>query len=262
MRIKISDYGLSQIFAIEDEEVSQIEVPVVGTKKYMSPELYHAFEYDHKSKAVLNPFKSDVFSFGLICLEIGSRKTIKRKDVNEQMLKKGIQNNMTIMKENYSNLVDKEKKEFEELMGMIERSLDFDTKTRPDFLKLVKQKINLKKKQEKTMINIFLEEITNKETKDFIDFALAWKTHKDNFENQKTQEKMWLEEKKQWKIIQENEKSQVMFLLILEFNQKTQEKLWLGEKKQWKLILEKEKLQVICLLILNYKNSASNIENL
>ena len=213
MRIKILDYGLSKIFAIEDDEVSRFEVSVEGNKKYMSPELYNVYENDHKSKTVLNPFKSDVFSFGLICLEIGSRRTINRKDGFVELLKEGIQNNMKIMRKNYSNLVDKEKKEFEEVMGMIERSLDFDTKTRPDFLKLVQERINLKRKQEKTMINIFLEDITNEETKNFIDFAMAWKTHKDNLEEQKTQEKLWLEEKKQ---IQEKEKLQVMFLLILD----------------------------------------------
>lgn len=227
MRMKILDYGLSQKFSIEDEEVSRIEVSVEGNKKYMSPELYNAHEYDHKLNTVLNPFKADVFSFGLICLEIGSRKSIKRKNAFEELLKEEIRNNMKIMRDNYSNLVDKEKKEFEELMGMIERSLDFDTNTRPDFLKLLKEKIYLKRKQEKTLINIFIEEMTTEETKDFIDFAMAWKTQKDNFGDPKTMKKLWLEEKKQWKLIKENQKLQVMFLLISD-----------------------------------YKNSVSNIENL
>ena len=224
MRIKILDYGLSRILAIEDDEVSRIEAPVEGNKLYMSPELYIALECNQEL-TVLNPFKSDVFSFGLICLEIGSRQIIKKK-AGLDKLKERIQINMTKMRENYSHLVDKEKKEFEEIMGMIERSLDFDTKTRPDFLKLLKEKINLKKKQEKTLISIFIEQMTNEETKEFIDFALAWKAKKtDN-------------------------------------DPKTMKKLWLEEKKQWKLIKEKEKLQVMFLLIFDYKNSVSNIENL
>lgn len=208
MRIKILDYGLSQLFSMEDDEISRFEVSVEGNKLYMSPELYNA----HEIKTVLNPFKADVFSFGLICLEIGSRQKIKRKEGMEK-LREQINDNLAKMRNNYSHLIDKEKKEFEGMMGMIESSLDFDTKTRPDFLQLMKEKINLKKKQEKTLIHIFVEELTAEETKGFIDCAMGWKTLKDNFGDPNNRKKSWLQEKKQWKLIKENEKLQVMFSL-------------------------------------------------
>ena len=59
---------------------------MTGSLKYFSPELYQAYN-NYRDKIILNPFKSDAFSLGLILLELGILEVPKE---NSEALKQGI----------------------------------------------------------------------------------------------------------------------------------------------------------------------------
>ena len=95
------------------------EITIAGSPKYFSPEMHQAFENSDKNgiKVEINPFKSDVFSFGLILLELGTLKSPKKgKDLNEW--EKIIKKRIKLFKENYEAII-KEPQEKEELNNFI-----------------------------------------------------------------------------------------------------------------------------------------------
>lgn len=110
---------------------------VAGSPKYFSPELDAAFSR-HEETANFNAFKSDVFSFGLILLELGTLKVPKR-DSDIEVWKKFIEEGIDGFCKIYEELVkddQKEKKQLELLVGMIRKCLRINPGKRPDFLNL------------------------------------------------------------------------------------------------------------------------------
>ena len=85
----------------------------------------------------INPFKSDVFSFGLILLELGTLKSPKKgKDLNEW--EKIIKKRIKLFKENYVAIIKEpqEKEELNNFIRMLRKCLRLDTNERPDFMRL------------------------------------------------------------------------------------------------------------------------------
>ena len=100
----------------------------------------------------IDPFKSDVFSFGLIMLELGTLKHLKpEKDMEN--FKKNISAHIKEFKQNYSDCED-----CQVYLRTIRNCLKIDTKERPDFLDLFKEIID----KSKLTYHIFVEEAKSK----------------------------------------------------------------------------------------------------
>ena len=94
--IFIIDFGESKQYLQNIQENTKQILSVKGTPKYFSPELCQV--YETKKYERLNPYKSDVFSLGLIILEMGmieipekTKNILKKSDVGiKQVVKEGI----------------------------------------------------------------------------------------------------------------------------------------------------------------------------
>ena len=111
-KVKIVDFGqatdISKLLDSEEEkqeankplvEVSQLMMTVGGTKPYMAPEILLGFS-QKMEKNTRNSFKSDVFSFGLIMMELGNLELLKREG-NQAKWEETIKNKLKLMRRNY-----------------------------------------------------------------------------------------------------------------------------------------------------------------
>ena len=111
-KAKIVDFGLatdiSKFLNSEEEkqetnkpmvEVSQLMMTLGGTKPYMAPEILQGFSQKMEKNA-RNSFKSDVFSFGLIIMELGNLDLLKREG-NQSKWEETIKNKLKLMRRNY-----------------------------------------------------------------------------------------------------------------------------------------------------------------
>ena len=133
--LKILDFGgAKNCSKIEENSKSNNEMTIFGSKNYMAPEILEALEKDetHQER---NSYKSDVFSFGLIILEIGTFKKIIH-DGNVEVLKKEITKNLAKFKDNYKSLKGSERKEFKKIYRIIEKCVEIESKERPDFIEI------------------------------------------------------------------------------------------------------------------------------
>jgi len=122
-QIKVGDMGESKL-SVEDEEFATIR----GTPRYLSPAL--AMARQRKEKFVThNIFKSDVFSLGLILLEMSSLMNItelNNPDKNGPAKTKARLKQLKVM---YS----------QQYLSLIDQLLTYDEATRPDFIDLENQ---------------------------------------------------------------------------------------------------------------------------
>jgi len=87
-QIYLIDLGESKEILTYAPKKTKAEITIAGSPKYFSPELDAAFQSNDKN-VKLNPFKSDVFSFALICLKLGTLK-IPKKDADVNVWEKNI----------------------------------------------------------------------------------------------------------------------------------------------------------------------------
>ena len=133
--IYLIDFSESKEIITYASDNTKNELTLVGSPKYFSPELYNAFKNNTNLK--INPFKSDVFSFGLIFLELGILK-LPQRDNNLDVFATNIKDSIEIFKKSYDNIQhepidDKEFKYFVEILG---KSLQINPDERPDFIDL------------------------------------------------------------------------------------------------------------------------------
>ena len=122
-----------------------IDNTIIMTKRYCSPELMFFSAIEKKDKADFNPFKSDVFSMGLIILEMG---TFKLPFCDKEGLKShqyfsdlDKENKILIekMRKDYFEINKKnpeEIKKLNEIIQILTRCLMYKYEKRPDFLEL------------------------------------------------------------------------------------------------------------------------------
>ena len=129
--IFIIDLSESKEIIYDSPEQTKRVMTLAGSPKYFSPELDLAFKQG-KSSEKFNPFKSDVFSLGLIILELGTLKT------PENNQKEKIEELIIEFKKIYSKTLENEKelKDLDSLAELIRVSLSVDPKQRFDFLDL------------------------------------------------------------------------------------------------------------------------------
>ena len=141
--LKIIDYGLAKDLSelknmgqstFDPTEESKIALPYEGTPDYMAPEI---------GTEKYNPFKADVFSFGLIVLEVATMKKIKRQEISIDAFAKKISNQVEKFEQIYiANQPDKSKqKKMKKIKRILRECLCLDVKERPDFLQIFRDSI-------------------------------------------------------------------------------------------------------------------------
>ena len=120
-------------------EVDKNEFIFNGSSKYFSPELYQKtfmkVKVEPGKEKTLNHFKSDVFSLGLIMLELGNLDLPIKVEEDNETLQENIKNQIEILRNSYTNrLCDmKEKKLFCEFVEILKNCLEITSDLRPDF---------------------------------------------------------------------------------------------------------------------------------
>ena len=141
---------------------TKINLTIAGTPIYMSPEMLLALENDDDS-IVANPYKSDVFSFGLVVLELGTFTQLKFNSSDIDKIQSTIEDAIEYFNDNYSSLVEEEDKiQFQGISETLKNCLQIDPKNRPDFIELFKRSLDVSQK-EKLRYHIFIQE-SNVET--------------------------------------------------------------------------------------------------
>lgn len=133
--LKIIDYGLAKdIRELESQASSsrsRFAFDYEGTPDYMAPELEGSVRY--------NPFKADVFSFGLIILELATMEKPQRK-VSLQAFDKGITDQLRRMEMIYQ---DADKKRVCNMSRTLKECLSGDVEDRPDFLQVFRDSLGI-----------------------------------------------------------------------------------------------------------------------
>lgn len=129
--LTLIDFGISKRVA-SLEELTQ-EMTIIGTENYFSPELREANSIS--GKIDLNPYKSDVFSLGLVLIKLGSGK-LPRK---EKGLKDELNKLILMIEEKYRDEINGEEEKQRKMckiIGILKEMLEINAKLRPDFIEL------------------------------------------------------------------------------------------------------------------------------
>lgn len=119
--IKIIDFSISMVKNEDITSTATGTFPIQGTEGYTSPEIELA-RFSKGQIALFNPEKSDVFSLGLVFLQIITTESVKgynSKDRQQELLAK-------------INTIP-----FEWAKKLLNKMLDFDTSKRADFVMLL-----------------------------------------------------------------------------------------------------------------------------
>jgi len=142
--IYLMDFGISEQFNVSDTEMTKKLITVGGSPDYLSPEMYKAYKKNKNQMLEINPYKSDVFSLGLIMLEMANL-ALPEKDKDFDIWETNIKASLEKAKEKYELLLiqKKEKEEFKNFLRLIKKCLSINAEKRPDFLQLFKENINI-----------------------------------------------------------------------------------------------------------------------
>ena len=149
--LKIIDYGLAKdIRELNSQNTStqtEFSFKYEGTPDYMAPELHGCQKY--------NPYKADVFSYGLIILELGIMEKMKHEDSIK--FEENVKIQLKKMKKIYQN---EDKKKLKKMSKTIKKCLLLDVDSRLDFIDIFRGNIgNCKEGKEKIKFYIKLEQM-------------------------------------------------------------------------------------------------------
>lgn len=128
---------------------------VVLTKRYCSPELMYFSAIEKKDKANFDPFRSDIFSLGLILLEMGTFKLpfSDREFVKPDEYFKNLENeNEKLIKQLEKNYHDglknseEDKKKLKNIASFLRKALKQQAEKRPDFIEAFCDLLNIERK--------------------------------------------------------------------------------------------------------------------
>lgn len=138
------DFGISKKI---DYSTNYEEMTVIGTENYFSPELYQA---ENEETTLLNPFKSDVFSLGLIFLKIGLkeapfRNSKKNKNMSSKEYEEEIKKEINRFYDFYKNQIDdvNDEKELINIRKCLKKMMKVKFEKRCDFLELFTKSIKI-----------------------------------------------------------------------------------------------------------------------
>ena len=135
-QIYVIDFGESKEIIQDLTLETQNEMTLVGTTKYLTPELFIALKND-QDKLKVNPFKSDVFSFGLSLLELGTLE-VPKPDLDLAVWEQNIRKVIRAFKNNYVPEMknDSDMKALLDFIKMLKKCLRIEQTERPDFIRL------------------------------------------------------------------------------------------------------------------------------
>lgn len=138
------DFGISKKI---DYSTMNEEMTVIGTENYFSPELYQA---EDEETTFLNPFKSDVFSLGLIFLKIGLkeapfRNSKKNKQMSFEEYENEIKNEINRFYDFYKNQTEnlKDEQELRNIYKCLKQMMKVNFEKRCDFLELFRKSLKI-----------------------------------------------------------------------------------------------------------------------
>ena len=148
----IIDFGVSRNLDLDKKFPK--ELTVIGTECYFAPELREAFAQNlHKFQ--FDPFKSDVFSVGLLILKMA---TFRLPSKGVEKLQDQLKDFLDEFENNYrGSLKNDELEDFEIILKNVTLCLKLNPKKRPDFKELFQKNLNIND-QSKMLMHIFLEQ--------------------------------------------------------------------------------------------------------
>ena len=181
-KVKIIDFGISEDIKIGEmiktnnikeltSHVNDVNLEVKGSLSYLSPEmLLRWIEIEQNPREniniTVNPYKSDVFSFGLIMLEAATLRKIKNGKNNKNVgtLIQKTQENLEFFAN--QDVREEEEKDFEFLKTQIKKCLAPNHERRPDFISLLKEDF-MNIQSEKIRFHIFINSLIENEISKF-----------------------------------------------------------------------------------------------
>ena len=138
-----------------------------GNLIYLAPELKIAIQNDEKEKKI-NPFKCDVYSLGLVLLEVASLKKCKFIGVKGEM-EKFVHESLLKFKSIFSNDEGIDKKEIREIIKFLQECLKFEPSERMDFVEVLCKRISEGKQKEKIRLHILIENMEYEEIRNLLE---------------------------------------------------------------------------------------------
>lgn len=156
--IKLIEFALAKEISNKETEEEPLSffTGFQGNLVYLAPELKNAFQGKDEKDKKINPFKCDVYSLGLVLLEVASLKKCKFIGTKQEM-EKFTHESLIKFKSNFSNDEGRDKQEVREIIKFLQECLSFEPKERLDFVGLLFKRICEGKKREKIKIHILIE---------------------------------------------------------------------------------------------------------
>lgn len=153
---------------------------LILTKRYCSPELMFFSVIEKKEKANFNPFKSDVFSMGLLILEMGTlqlpfenRKALNPKEYFEELEKENVRllEFLVFCYDKFAKKSNDNREKLNEIRNILKKSLTYKFEKRPDFLELFFELNKIEKKDQNNK-EIILQKVIEQDKKFFHGFNM------------------------------------------------------------------------------------------
>ena len=190
LSLTLIDFGVSkQIIEKKQGEITQ-EMTIIGTENYFSPELRDASIGNGKIE--INPYKSDVFSLGLVMVKLAKKKLPKDyKDIDKILYE------IESMFISEPDIFEEKRSNIKKIMSLLKTSLEIDPKMRPDFMELFYKSLKLEENLE-NIRNLIL----------FQDFGFSHEK-REKFESERSDKEIEFHEKPEKTIIPDNFLSRV-----------------------------------------------------
>lgn len=155
LKVTLIDFGIARIIRNNLKTTlnrTKHELTNLGTPQFFSPEKRKVF-LDGEEKIKINHFKSDVYSLGIVLLNLSLDTSIRWKaKYKEKEFKEEIQAGFEGLTKKYG--VGEKKREF--YIHLVKSMLEFDPEKRPDFINLMCKIEDFERKEVKVEKIIFL----------------------------------------------------------------------------------------------------------
>lgn len=160
--IFLIDYGASQSLFGSNPNETKKKMELAGSPMYFSPEIIEGFNKKKEEDYILNPFKSDVFSFGLVVLEMGILRLPEKHKSNGKWKSKSIEDCLDRFETKYMGILEgrTQKRNLRQMMEILRGCLSIDPDDRPDFIEIFKRKLEKVKSREKIILHILVEDMS------------------------------------------------------------------------------------------------------